>query len=187
MVNLWLVSASNYDMTRVVEYCRIWYLLMSPTKWLSVTFYLQSMQTFKCHFKVWAASNLLRCEASSNVILWGTQAKIKPCNALLYWLADLACVAHVHILLQSETQLQNSIHLVSFATESWLVCGYASLRLPHENTSVLTVAGIKHMYSSQGCNSLTVREDPGYRSSAIAYKSSQYACSSTVFEIIPVV
>lgn len=67
------------------------------------------------------------------------------------------------------------------------MCGYVSFCLPQENISVLTVAVVKHMYSSQGCNSLTIREDPGYRSSVIAYKSFQHACSFAVFEIIPVV
>lgn len=108
---------------------------------------------------------LLWCEASSSVRLLGIYVKTNPFKAFLYQLAGSAwfhMLSNLHIRLQFATQLQNSVHLMLFVTESWLAWDSVSFCLTHENVSVLTVTGVKHMCSSQECNSLTTEEVPGY-------------------------
>lgn len=149
---------------------------MSPTKWLPTCSQCKHLNNIpKCElYPVFFGVKL------DQICALGTHVKIKACNTLLCWLAGLAWVAHAHILPQSASQLQSSAHLMSFVTESWLECGYISFYLPHENVS-LNSCRVKHMYSSLGCSSLTIREDPGSCSSAIACKCFQYACSFTVW------
>lgn len=140
--------------------------LMSPTKWLPITFFLWWVQTFKYHCKVWVASLVFFGVKLAQVLdFLGIYVKNNPFKAFLYQLAGSVWFhmrSNLHIRLQFATQLQNSVNLMLFVTESWLAWDSVSFCLTHENVSVLTVTGVKHMCSSQECNSLTTEEVPGY-------------------------
>lgn len=138
---------------------------MSPTKLLSITFCLWWVQTFKYHCKVWLASGLLWCEASSSVRLLGMYVKNNSCNVLLY---QPASSSRLHMLIYfPNLQLSFRTLFISVVIESWLMCGSVSFCLTHENVSDFAVAGVKHMCSSQGCNSFTIKEVPSYHLSSV--------------------
>lgn len=88
-------------------------------------------------------------------------------SVLPFTLTFCTLISHCLFSHRSASQLQNSVHLMLFVIESWLVCGCVSFCLTHENISVSTVAGVKNMCSSQGCNTLTTKEVPCYHLSAV--------------------